>query len=207
MTEAELYAAYADLFASIAHGRPDQQDRIAQLTLKILGNSITFQDEEVFEIARDYAIFYSRYASGDQDVGVQSLISKVVSDTEFQLEFDYWGEMWYSTKKVTIGDDWVTGEFTQPYKGELGQYLMSVTFHDAEPSKKFLKEHPINTDLQLTVNGQNTRYDMTMRVVYNVDHGYHVYIGCDDPFQFSEQNSVKLRDLDGKVAVSIKFIG
>ena len=206
MTEEAQYAAFADLFASIAHGHPDQTESIAQLTLEIMGYKVTFQDEEVFEIARDYAIYFSRYAAGDQDAGVQSLISKVLSDTEFQLEFDYWGEMWYSVKMVSPGENWVTGEFTQPYKSELGQYLMEVTFHDAEPSQKFLNKHPINTDLKFTANGPNTQYDMTMRVVYNADHGYHVYIGSDDPFQVANQDPVKLRDLAGIVAIGIQFI-
>ena len=205
MTEKECYAAYAEIFDNIAHGSPSEQGKFAQLTREIIDDDVVFEDEEVFDIAKDYATVYSRLAKGNRDCGVQGLKAKSTSETTAQLDFPYWGEMWYSVKMVEIGDQWVTGEFTDPYQGELGQYLLLVQFHDADPSMKFMKQYPGLTDHQLRIPRFRPDHEMTLRIIANSDHGYDVYIGSDEPFWVEEQSSIRLNRLIGTVSVDLHF--
>lgn len=205
MTEEEIYTAYADLFEGIAHGSPADRNRFAQLTREIIGDGVVFANEEVFEIAQDYATVFSRYASGNQDDGVQELQVKSTSPITAQLDFSYWGELRYSVKMIPEGVNWVSGEFTDPYKGELGKYLMVVTFNDAEPSKAFLEEYPSLIDHGLRVSSGVTNYEMTMRITSNADHGYNVYIGSNEPFHVEEQSSVIVDRPIGTISVTLYF--
>ena len=138
-------------------------------------------------------------------MGVQGLTVKGASKTTAQLNFSYWGEMWYSVKMVPEGEHWVTGEFSDPYKGELGKYLVMVQFHDAEPSMKFMKQYSGKTDHKLRVSCLGSEHDMTMRIIGNPDHGYNVYIGSDEPFRVEEQSSVRFNRLFGTVSVTLSF--
>lgn len=205
MSEAEYSAAYAELFDSIAHGSVSEQNKLAGLTREILGENVVFENDEVFDIAGDYAMVYSKLASGDRDMGVQELKIKSTRGRTARLEFPYWGEMWYSVKMVSMGEDWVTGEFTNPYQGELGQYLLLVQFNDAEPSLKFAKQYPLGQDHKLRIPRLGPDREMTMHIISNSDHGYNVYIGSDEPFWVEEQSSVRLNRLVGTVSVEIHF--
>lgn len=206
MTEEERCAVYAEVFDSIAQGSPSERDKFAELTREIIDDDdIVFEDEEVFDIARDYATVYSRFAEGNRDWGVQGLNLKSTSGTTAQLEFPYWGEMWYSVKMIQEGEQWVTGEFTDPYKGELGKYLLTVQFHDAEPSMKFMEQYPALTDHKLYISRLGSDYEMTMHIIGNASHGYNVYIGSDEPFRVEEQSSVRLSRLIGTVSVKLHF--
>lgn len=205
MTEKEIYTAYAELFKSIAHGARTEQDKFAELTREIINDDVMFENEEVFDIAQDYATVYSKFASGDQDDGVQELQLKSTSQSTTQLDFSYWGEMWYSVQMHLEGEDWVTGEFSEPYEGELGKYLMVVTFNDTEPSMKFLEEYPLRTVHKLRIPRGGSDHEMSMRIVSNPDHGYNVYIGSDEPFHVEEQPSVKLNRIIGTVSVTLNF--
>ena len=172
---------------------------------EIIDDEIVIDNEEVFDIARDYATVYSRLAKGDRDWGVQGLNAKSTSRTTAQLDFPYWGEMWYSIKMIQEGDQWVTGEFTAPYKGEFGKYLMTVQFHDAEPSMKFMEQYPSLTDHKLHISRWGSDYEMTMHIIGNADHSYNVYIGSDEPFWIEERSSVRLNRLVGTVSVALHF--
>ncbi len=201
----EYYEACADLFQSIAHGSIEEQDKFAELTRKIVDYGVSFDDEEVFDIAQDYATVFSRYAAGDRDEGVQELKIKSISNSVARLDFSYWGVMWYSVEMVQMGEQWVTGEFTDPYEGELGKYLMLVRFNDAEPSMKFLEQYSGRTDHKLRISRWGSNHEMTMRIIGNTDHGYNVYIGSDEPFRVEEQSSVRLNRLIGTVSVELHF--
>ena len=206
MTEEERFAAYAEILDRIAQGSVSEQDKFAELTREILNSSnLQFEDDEVFDLAKDYAIVYSRLAKGNRDFGVQKLKAKSLSKSTAQLDFSYWGEMWYSVKMLEIGDQWVTGEFTDPYQGELGQYLLLVQFHDADPSRKFIEQYPFSTDHKLRIPGLGNKHKMTMRIKSNADHGYDVYIGSDEPFWVEEQSSVRLYRVIGTVSVELHF--
>lgn len=205
MTEEEYFAAYAEILDNIAHGSPSEQDKFAQLTREIIDVEVVFEDDEVFDIAKDYATVYSRLAKGNRDWGVQGLKVKSTSATTAQLDFPYWGEMWYSVKMVEIGDQWVTGEFTDPYQGELGQYLLLVQFHDADPSMKFMKQYSGLADHKLRLPRFGPVHEMTMHIIANASHGYDVYIGSDEPFWVEEQSSIRLNRLIGTVSVELHF--
>ena len=206
MTDDECFAAYAEIFELIARGSASEQNKFAKLTREIVNISYQgFEDKEVFDIAKDYAIVYSRLAKGNRDFGVQKLKAKSLSKSTAQLDFSYWGEMWYSVKMLEIGDQWVTGEFTDPYQGELGQYLLLVQFHDADPSRKFIEQYPFSTDHKLRIPGLGNKHKMTMRIKSNADHGYDVYIGSDEPFWVEEQSSVRLYRVIGTVSVELHF--
>jgi hypothetical protein len=206
MTVEERCAACAEIFNSIAQGSPAEQHKLAQLTREIINNDkLVFEDAEVFDLAKDHATVFSKYATGDWDWGVQQCNVTPLSETAAQLNLSYWGEMWYSVKMVPLGEQWVTGEFTAPYQGELGQYLMTVQFHDAEPSEKLLEQYSMWTDHKLLISHGGTDREMTMRIVPNADHGYNVYIGSDDPFWVDEQSSVMLNRLIGTFSVQLNF--
>ena len=206
MTEDERFAAYAEVLDLIAQGSASEQEKFAQLTREIISSStLEFEDAEVFDIAKNYATVYSRLANGDRDFGVQELKVKGLSGSTAQLDFSYWGEMWYSVEMVEIGDQWVTGEFTDPYQGELGQYLLLVQFHDADPSMKFMEQYPGLTDHTLRIPRFGPDHEMTMHITANASHGYDVYIGSDEPFYVEEQSSVRLNRLIGTVSVVLHF--
>lgn len=201
----EVYAAYADLFESIAHGSSVDQDKFAQLIREIIGDDVVFANEDVFAIAQDYATIYSKYAAGDQDQGVQELKVKNISNSVARLDFSYWAEMWYSVKMIPEGTHWTTGEFSDPYKGELGKYLAMIQFHDTTPSMKFLEDYPMGIDHKLHISHWGSDHELTMRIISNPDHGYNIYIGSDDPFWIEEQSSVRLNRLIGTVSVTLNF--
>ena len=205
MTEPEGYSAYADLFNRIADGSPSQKAQYAQLVRQIISSNVTFEDEEVFDIAKDYAAAYSRIAEGDKDWGVQGIELKKTSSKTARLDFPYWGEMWYSVKMVQLGEDWVTGEFTDPYQGEIGQYLMTIQFNEQDPSINFLKQYPAQTDHKLRISRLGADRKFTMRIQWNASHGYNVYIGSDEPFIVAEQSPVRLNRLFGTVSVNLNF--
>ena len=206
MTDEEVFAARAEIFEMIARGSASEQSKFAQLTREVINSSnLQFEDEEVFDLAKDYASVFSRLAKGDRDFGVEKLKAKNLSKSTAQLDFSYWGEMWYSVKMLEIGDQWVTGEFTDPYQGELGQYLLLVQFHDADPSRKFIEQYPFSTDHKLRIPGLGNKHKMTMRIKSNADHGYDVYIGSDEPFWVEEQSSVRLYRVIGTVSVELHF--
>jgi hypothetical protein len=138
-------------------------------------------------------------------MGVQELKVKSTFRRTAQLDFPYWGEMWYSVEMIQVGEDWVTGEFTAPYQGEFGQYLMTVQFNDAEPSMKFMEQYPALMDHKLYVSRLGPDYEMTMHIISNPSHGYNVYIGSDEPFWVEEQSSVRLNRLVGTVSVKLHF--
>ena len=206
MTDEEVFATHAEIFEMIAQGSASEQGKFAKLTREIINSSnLQFEDDEVFDLAKDYATVYSRLAKGDRDFGVEKLKAKSLSKSTAQLDFSYWGEMWYSVKMLEIGDQWVTGEFTDPYQGELGQYLLLVQFHDAAPSRKFIEQYPFSTDHKLRIPGLGNKHKMTMRIKSNADHGYDVYIGSDEPFWVEEQSSVRLYRVIGTVSVELHF--
>ena len=206
MTEEERCAAYAEVFDHIAQGSPSEQDKFAQLARQIIDDDdAVFENEEVFDIARDYATVYSRFAAGDRDWGVQGLRIKNTFGKTAQLDFPYWGQMWYSVEMIEVGEQWVTGEFTDPYEGEFGKYLMTVQFHDAEPSMEFMKQYPALTDHTLRIPRVGPDYELTMHIIGNADHGYDVYIGSDEPFWVEEQYSVRSSRLIGTVSVELHF--
>lgn len=206
MTEEERWTAYAEVFDNIAQGSLAEQDQFAVLAREIINDDdVVFENEEVFNIARDYATVCTRLADGDRDWGVQELKVKCLFGSTAQLDFPYWGEMWYSVEMIQEGDQWVTGEFTDPYQGELGKYLMTVQFHDAEPSMKFMEQYPGLTDHKLYISRLGSDYEMTMHIIGNASHGYNVYIGSDEPFWVEEQSSVRLNRLVGTVSVELHF--
>ena len=206
MTEEERCAAYAEIFDHIARGSASEQDKFAQLAREVIHNDkLVFEDEEVFDLTRDYATVFSRLAKGDRDFGVQKLKVKSLSKSAAQLDFSYWGEMWYSVEMVEMGDQWVTGEFTDSYQGEIGQYLLLVQFHDADPSMKFMEQYPGLTDHKLRIPRFGPDHEMTMHIIANASHGYDVYIGSDEPFWVEEESSVRLSRLIGTVSVELHF--
>ena len=206
MTEEERFSALAEIFDTIAQGHPSEQAKFAKLFREISNSAnLVFEDEEVFDLAREYATVFSRLTKGDRDFGIQGLTVNDLSETAALLNFPYWGEMWYSVRMVQIGDPWVTGEFTGPYRGELGQYLMMVQFHDADPSAKFLAHYSMGTNHPLRISYGGVIHEMTMRIMDNADHGYNVYIGSNEPFSVTEQSSVTLNRLIGTVSVPLDF--
>ena len=206
MTEPERFSSLAEVFDSIAQGSPLKQSKFAELVREIVNNDkLVFEDQEVFDLARDYAMVFSRLAKGDRDFGVQELKVKSLSVTAAQLDFSYWGEMWYSVKTVQMGEQWGTGEFTDPYQGELGQYLAVIRFHDAEPSAKWMEQYPKRTNHPIRISCGGSVHEMTMRIMNNADHGYDVYIGSDEPFSVEERSSVMLNRLFGTVSVPLSF--
>jgi hypothetical protein len=106
---------------------------------------------------------------------------------------------------MELGEQWVTGEFTAPYQGELGQYLAVIQFHDADQSAQFLPQlsKGVKYPMYFSYNGVNR--EMFMKIMLNADHGYDVYIGSDEPFSVQERLSVRSNRLSGTVSVQLSF--
>ena len=206
MTEAKGFAALAELYDTIAQGSASEQSAFAQLFREICNSdTLVFEDKEVFDLAKNYAEVFTGLANGDRDFGVQELTTKSVSKTAGQLDFSYLGEMWYSVKMVQMGEHWVTGEFTAPYNGEMGQYLTVIQFHDAAQSAQFLPQLSKGLKYPLSFSYDGVVHEMCLKIMLNADHGYDVYIGSDEPFTVDERLSVRPNRLSGTVSVSISF--
>ena len=206
MTEAKGFAALAELYDTIAQGSASEQSAFAQLFREICNSdTLVFEDKEVFDLAKNYAEVFTGLANGDRDFGVQELTTKSVSKTAGQLDFSYLGEMWYSVKMVQMGEHWVTGEFTAPYNGEMGQYLTVIQFHDAAQSAQFLPQLSKGLKYPLSFSYDGVVHEMCLKIMLNGDHGYDVYIGSDEPFSVEERSSVRRNRLSGTVSVTLSF--
>ena len=206
MSDAENYSALAEIYDIIARGSASEQAELAQLFREICNSdTLVFEDKEVFDLAKNYAQVFTGLANGDRDFGVQELTKKSISETVGQVDFSYLGEVWYSVRMMELGEQWVTGEFTAPYQGELGQYLAVIQFHDADQSAQFLPQLSRGVKYPMYFSYNGVKREMFMKIMLNADHGYDVYIGSDEPFTVDERLSVRPNRLSGTVSVSISF--
>lgn len=206
MSDAENYSALAEIFDIIAQGSASEQAELAQLFREICNSdTLVFEDKEVFDLAKDYAQVFAGLARGGRDFGVQELTTQNISETVGQLDFSYLGEVWYSVEMMELGEQWVTGEFTASYRGEMGQYLAVIQFHDAEQSAQFLPQLSRGVKYPLRFSYNGAIHEMTLKIMLNADHGYDVYIGSDEPFSVQERLSVRPNRLSGRVSVQLSF--
>lgn len=206
MSDAENYSALAEIYDIIARGSASEQAELAQLFREICNSdTLVFEDKEVFDLAKNYAQVFTGLANGDRDFGVQELTKKSISETVGQVDFSYLGEVWYSVRMMELGEQWVTGEFTAPYQGELGQYLAVIQFHDADQSAQFLPQLSRGVKYPMYFSYNGMKREMFMKIMLNADHGYDVYIGSDEPFSVEERSSVRRNRLSGTVSVTLSF--
>ena len=204
MTEKELCTAMANLFQNIANGSESEVDQFADLFREITNNKVEFENKDVFVLAGDYAKLYSQLADGSAELGIQTLEVKSTADSAVQVEVSYKGDFWYSVKMIEKGEDWQEGEFTAPYKGELGEYLVAITVNDATVSSKFDEKYPNGSIHNMGALFSGSEAEVKVRGVYNSDHGYVIYISCDQPFSAEEQESTTLSRPMGSVCVTLK---
>lgn len=196
MAEDELYLAYAELFGKIAEGDVSEQAEFATLFRDISHNKVAFQDNEVFDLAKLYAEFYTKLADKSTEVGIQD-----VNFTYSEIQIPYFGEMRYSVKMIQLEEDWYDNYTTAPYNGELGEYLLEISFYDVRPIHALDEKYHHNTLHSITVPFGEDQLEMSLKCEHTADHGYKIYIGSDAPFQAEELPITTLNKPFGSVTV------
>lgn len=165
------YAEYASLFDAISHGDEEMTSDYAQLVREITDNTVDFEDEEVFTIAKKFAGAYKSLAAGSGS-GIQSLeVSKSSSGNVLNVSYiDCWG---YSVKLLTVQ------EGTALDIDSLGKYRAVITFFDTKESLPLAEQYP--TGQSFTLEGYRFKFENTP------DHGLALYIGSDMPLALEEK--------------------
>ena len=165
------YAEYASLFDAISHGDEEMSSDYAQLVREITDNTVDFEDEEVFTIAKKFAGAYKSLAAGSGS-GIQSLeVSKSSSGNVLNVSYiDCWG---YSVKLLTVQ------EGTALDIDALGKYQAVITFFDTKESLPLAEQYP--TGQSFTLEGYRFKFENTP------DHGLALYIGSDMPLALEEK--------------------
>lgn len=165
------YAEYASLFDAISHGDEEMSSDYAQLVREITDNTVDFEDEEVFTIAKKFAGAYKSLAAGSGS-GIQSLeVSKSSSGNVLNVSYiDCWG---YSVKLLTVQEG--TALDIDP----LGKYQAVITFFDTKESLPLAEQYP--TGQSFTLEGYRFKFENTP------DHGLALYIGSDMPLALEEK--------------------
>lgn len=165
------YAEYASLFDAISHGDEEMASDYAQLVREITDNTVDFEDEEVFTIAKKFAGAYKSLAAGSGS-GIQSLeVSKSSSGNVLNVSYiDCWG---YSVKLLTVQEG--TALDIDP----LGKYQAVITFFDTKESLPLAEQYP--TGQSFTLEGYRFKFENTS------DHGLALYIGSDMPLALEEK--------------------
>lgn len=165
------YAEYASLFDAISHGDEEMASDYAQLVREITDNTVDFEDEEVFTIAKKFAGAYKSLAAGSGS-GIQSLeVSKSSSGNVLNVSYiDCWG---YSVKLLTVQ------EGTALDIDSLGKYRAVITFFDTKESLPLAEQYP--TGQSFTLEGYRFKFENTP------DHGLALYIGSDMPLALEEK--------------------
>lgn len=165
------YAEYASLFDAISHGDKEMASDYAQLVREITDNTVDFEDEEVFTIAKKFAGAYKSLAAGSGS-GIQSLeVSKSSSGNVLNVSYiDCWG---YSVKLLTVQ------EGTALDIDSLGKYQAVITFFDTRESLPLAEQYPIGQSF--TLEGYRFKFENTP------DHGLALYIGSDMPLALEEK--------------------
>lgn len=200
----ESYTALAEIFEKIGKGSASETEKLAELVREITDGSVSFPDEEVFQLAQDYAQLFSELAAGAED-GLQDLEVTDGAGSATELKIGYLGEVRYSVRMVESGGTWYHGDQKVPYGGELGNYLLEIAFYDTEPCSKFVEGYPHRAIHQ--IGKLSNGGALSLMGELTSDHGYMLYVGCDSPFSVEEQDHVTLGRPIGSVSVKLTGTG
>ncbi len=196
----ELFSIAERICAKIADGSASNQTEYAQLLREITKNTIQFQDEEVFDIARELAEVYAIMSEGEADFGIQNVRIAKTDTEEMLLLFDYIGVRGYSVRMMQEDDMEYSGDYLVAYDGSLGKNRIEITFYDARASEKFMEQyapwqvHDLQSDFQS---------GLKLKGVYTPDHGFIVYIGTDEAIHVEEQSFTETNHPKGTIQINI----
>ena len=108
ITEKELYTAYAEVFDSIAHGSPSEQDKFAELVREFIVDDVMFEndtpcDGSILTNARQYDAIRRAYESMEQAIrGLQLGLTPDAVLTDVETAMEAMGEVTGATVREDI---------------------------------------------------------------------------------------------------------
>lgn len=184
MTDVDLYSTYANLCNEIAKGNQGQKAEYAQLLEKIMKNEIEVSEEDVFELAADYASIYEEMATGNDDFGVQDIF--LANNGEI-LTVSYKADVRAYSVEV------------------IDEYNLKITFYDANPSNSFLNKYSFGTVYALTDTLATSNRAVEFKCEYNADHGFFVYVTSSETLDVVEQPITELERPLGKIEITLYY--
>ncbi len=140
-----------------------------------------------------FVSFASRYNTGV----VTGISVKEKSDNSVELRLKYLlGTGGYSVRMVSEDEPEHTGNGERDYDGALGKYRICVEFGEAALKESLKNKMDENGVIQLSD-------DLRGRVAFSADHGFVLYVGCDQPMHLEEQNGISLNAFSGTVRIPV----
>lgn len=200
---------YARLFTRISEGNVADAKDYAQLVRTITGNTIEFEDEEVFSLAGEIAQFYKKMADGFDDFGVQQI--KIVKDNsgKCSLVIDYIGDQvdirGYRIRKMGKDENEkvYSGEQEVEADGSSGENRIEIMFF-GRASRVLCNMYPPGTVHKLMTVPTEFKADFNIRIVPvpGLD-GFAVYIGSDEPIDIDEKDYTEINRITGSIDIWI----
>ena len=132
------------------------------------------------------------------NLGVVTHISvKQKSDDTMELRIKYlFPSGGYSVREVPEDEGEYCGDGMGDYDGALGKYRIMVIFGDLELSDSFVKKMDEDGVMKITK-------DIRAKTAAPSDHGFVLYIGCDEPLSVETVKSGKLNSFGGTIKIPI----
>lgn len=201
MSSEQAMLSAADLFSKIADGKRTQKAEFAALVREFTHDTITFNDDETFSVAKEMSDIYSSVANGTKTFGLQDItVSR--TDSVMRIAIDQLGIQYYNTCTVQNPDEEIIprGDKRVTYDGSLGKNLIKITLWDCALSNELAQKYSSYTAYTPVDADGNENTDVKIMFA-EVSHSTTIYIGSDNPISVSEQTQVKINRPSERIIV------